>query len=598
VTVSPTPLVSISNQTICAGNSATLQAIGTPPGGSYSWSNGNTGSSITVNPSTTTTYTVTYTVNGCSAIQPGIVTVNQSPVVTASSATICSGGTATLTVTANQPGGTFSWSTGATGSSISVSPVSTTNYTVNYVLNGCTSSPVSSQVVVNSAPTVTVNNTTICAGNTATLTATPSVTGGTYLWSSGSTNQVIIVTPTATTNYTITYTASGCTPVTATGTVTVSPTPLVSISNQTICAGNSATLQAIGTPPGGSYSWSNGNTGSSITVNPTATTTYTVAYTVNGCSATQQGIVTVNQSPVVTATSATICSGGTATLTATANQPGGVFTWSTGATGSSISVSPTSTTNYTVSYAVNGCTSSLVSSQVVVNPTPTVTVNNSTICAGNSATLTATPSVAGGTYLWSSGLTNQVIIVSPTTVTTYTVTYTAIGCPPVTAAGIVTVNANPTVSLGSDTTLCEADFPYVLNASVTGLNNQFTWNTGEQTQSISITTGGTFTVNVSNSNGCTASDVIQITSDPCASLDDLNELTITIYPNPSADFVSIESNQEIKRFFLYDSNGKLVYSNSNSSNSCTIDISKWVIGVYELKLESTNSIVWKKLIKL
>ena len=598
IVVNSNPVLTVSNQNMCTGSSATLVASATPVGGSYSWSNGSTGPSITVSPTTTTTYTVTYTINGCSSVQPGIVTVNPSPIVTVSGATICSGGTATLTATANQPGGTFSWSTGATGSSISVSPVSTTNYTVSYVLNGCTSSPVSSQVVVNPAPTVTVNSSTICAGNTATLTATPSVTGGAYLWSSGSTNQVITVTPTATTNYTITYTASGCTPVTATGTVTVTQTPLVSISNQTICAGSSATLQAISTPPGGSYSWSNGSTGSSITVNPTTTTTYTVTYTVNGCSTIQPGIVTVNQSPVVTSSSATICSGGTATLTATANQPGGVFTWSNGATGSSISVSPTSTANYTVSYEVNGCTSSLVSSQVVVNPTPTVTVNNSTICAGNSATLTATPSVTGGAYSWSSGSTNQVIIVSPTTVTTYTVTYTAIGCPPVTAAGIVTVNANPTVSLGSDTTLCEADFPYVLNASVTGLNNQFTWNTGEQTQSISITTGGTFTVNVSNSNGCTASDVIQITSDPCASLDDLNELTITIYPNPSADFVSIESNQEIKRFFLYDSNGKLVYSNSNSSNSCTIDISKWVIGVYELKLESTNSIVWKKLIKL
>jgi hypothetical protein len=188
--------------------------------------------------------------------------------------------------------------------------------------------------------------------------------------------------------------------------------------------------------------------------------------------------------------------------------------------------------------------------------------------------------------------------VTPTATTNYTITYTASGCTPVTATGIITVNANPTVSLGSDTTICEADFPYVLNASVTGINNQFTWSTGEQTQSISITAGGTFTVNISNSNGCTASDVIQITSDPCASLDDLNELTITIYPNPSADFVTIESNQEIKHFYLYDSNGKLVYSNHNSSNSCTIDISKWVIGVYELKLESTNTIVWKKLIKL
>jgi hypothetical protein len=74
-------------------------------------------------------------------------------------------------------------------------------------------------------------------------------------------------------------------------------------------------------------------------------------------------------------------------------------------------------------------------------------------------------------------------------------------------------------------------------------------------------------------------------------------LVINIYPNPSSDVITIESNQEIKNVYLYDSNGKLVYSNTNSSSVYTIDVSKLVIGVYELKLESTNSIAWKKLIK-
>jgi hypothetical protein len=345
------------------------------------------------------------------------------------------------------------------------------------------------------------------------------------------------------------------------------------------------------------YSWSNGSTVPSITVTPTTTTTYTVTYTVNGCSATQAAIVTVTPPPVVTVNSATICTGGTATLSATASQPGGVFTWSTGATGNSITVSPTVTTNYTVSYVVNGCTSATTTAQVVVNQTPTVSINSATICAGNTAILTATSSSTGGTYLWSNQATTQSITVNPTVTTTYNVTYTLSGCSPATASGIVTVTPSPTVSLGADTTLCEADFPFVLTASTSGANNQFTWSTGEQSQSISIATGGIYTVNVSNSNGCTASDVIQITSDPCASIEQLTDLVINIYPNPSSDVITIESNQEIKNVYLYDSNGKLVYSNTNSSSIYTIDVSKLVIGVYELKLESTNSIAWKKLIK-
>ena len=597
IIVTANPTVSVPSQTICVGSATTIQAIGTPAGGTYTWSTGGSGPSITVTPTATTTYTVTYTVNGCSATQPAIVTVTPLPVVTATSATICSGGSATLSATASQPGGVFTWSTGATGSSISVSPTATTNYTVNYSLNGCNAAPVTVQVVVNPTPTVTVNNATVCAGTPTTLIATPSVTGGTYSWSTGSTTQQITVTPTVTTTYSLTYTASGCSPATAAGIVTVNPNPTVSVPSQTICVGSATTIQAIGTPAGGTYTWSTGGSGPSITVTPTATTTYTVTYTVNGCSATQPAIVTVTPLPVVTATSATICSGGSATLSATASQPGGVFTWSTGATGSSISVSPTATTNYTVNYSLNGCNAAPVTVQVVVNPTPTVTVNNATVCAGTPTTLIATPSVTGGTYSWSTGSTTQQITVTPTVTTTYSLTYTASGCSPATAAGIVTVNLNPTVSLGGDTTLCAADFPYTLLATVTGTNNQFTWSTGDQSQSITITTGGTYTVNVTNSSGCSASDAIQITSDPCASLEQISDWAVKVYPNPSSEVVTIESNEIFEQIYLYDSNGKLVYSNSVSANSMTIDVSKLVTGVYEMKLMNSNSIVWRKLIK-
>ena len=461
--------------------------------------------------------------------------------------------------------------------------------------------------VVLSVPPVasfTPSATTICAGQSVTFTNTSTGNPTSYAWTFQGGNPATSTATSPTVSFATagTYTvsliatnASGSN--TATQTIVVNANPTVTASNQTICAGGTATIQAAGTPSGGVYSWSNGSAVPSITVTPTTTTTYTVTYTVNGCSATQAAIVTVTPPPVVTVISATICTGGTATLSATASQPGGVFTWSTGATGNSITVSPTVTTNYTVSYVVNGCTSATTTAQVVVNQTPTVSINSATICAGNTATLIATSSSTGGTYLWSNQATTQSITVNPTVTTTYNVTYTLSGCSPATASGIVTVTPSPTVSLGADTTICEPDFPFLLTASTSGANNQFTWSTGEQSQSISIATGGIYTVNVSNSNGCTASDVIQITSDPCASIEQLTDLVINIYPNPSSDVITIESNQEIKNVYLYDSNGKLVYSNTNSSSIYTIDVSKLVIGVYELKLESTNSIAWKKLIK-
>jgi hypothetical protein len=72
---------------------------------------------------------------------------------------------------------------------------------------------------------------------------------------------------------------------------------------------------------------------------------------------------------------------------------------------------------------------------------------------------------------------------------------------------------------------------------------------------------------------------------------------VKVYPNPGSEVVTIESNEIFEQIYLYDSNGKLVYSNSVSANSMTIDVSKLVTGVYEMKLMNSNSIVWRKLIK-
>src|SRR4029079_8686048 len=146
--------------------------------------------------------------------------------------------------------------------------------------------------------------------------------------------------------------------------------------------------------------------------------------------------------PVVTVNSETICSGQTATLTATPSAPGGTYTWSPGGQSTqSITVSPTVTTTYSVSYTLPGCPSGATASgTVTVSPAPVLTVNSETICSGQTATLTATPSTPGGSYAWSpGGQSTQSISVSPTVTTTYSVSYTLPGCPSAAAAsGTVT----------------------------------------------------------------------------------------------------------------------------------------------------------------
>jgi hypothetical protein len=112
-----------------------------------------------------------------------------------------------------------------------------------------------------------VASSTICFGQSTTLQALPN--GATYSWSNGETTQSILVSPTTTSNYTVTVSIGGCAPTTATATVTVNPIPTVSIAqDQTICNGGTTTLTATGTPSGGTYLWSNGLTGNTTSVSP------------------------------------------------------------------------------------------------------------------------------------------------------------------------------------------------------------------------------------------------------------------------------------------------------------------------------------------
>ncbi|MBU2019376.1 MAG: proprotein convertase P-domain-containing protein, partial [Bacteroidetes bacterium] len=152
------------------------------------------------------------------------------------------------------------------------SPTTSSPYTLTGTdFNGCSAS-VTVPVNVNTAPSIPVNSETICAGSSATLTATPfDGGGGTYSWSpGGATTQSITVSPASTTGYTVTYSSGGCTG-TGNGTVTVNPTPTVTITNPTptVCAGTAATLTANVSQAGGTYSWMPGGaTTASITVTP------------------------------------------------------------------------------------------------------------------------------------------------------------------------------------------------------------------------------------------------------------------------------------------------------------------------------------------
>lgn len=536
MTVNPTPIITVAGTTICNGQTATLTATASVPGGTFTWNPGGmTGNSISVNPSSTTTYTVTYTApTGCIAVPaPATVTVNAIPVLSVNSPTICSGATATLTATSTIPGGTFTWNTGATGASINVTPSTTTTYTVNYSSTaGCISTPVTSTVTVNPTPTVTVSNSTICVGQSAILTATPSITPGTYLWTPGNyTTQTIQINPNNTTTYTVVYTTNlNCPSAPSTGTVTVNPTPIVTVTGTAICPGQTATITASSNIPNGTFTWNPGNlTGPSISVTPNQTTTYNVNYIApTGCFSVQQSAtVTINPTPTVTIPNDTICNGQTGTLIATPSVTGGTYLWSPGGqTTNQISATPTTTTTYNLVYSSPaGCPSVSTPSTIVVNPNPIITVQNDTICTGQTTTIGSTTNIPGGTYLWSTNATSPVITISPTVTTSYTLTYTApTGCQSLPVTGTVTVNPNPTVTI-NNVAICLGQTA-TLTASSTIPNGVYTWNPGNLTgSSVSVTpiVTTTYTVNYTASSSCIS---VPVTA------------TVTVNPIPTVNIPS------------------------------------------------------------
>ncbi|MDH4471394.1 MAG: PKD domain-containing protein [Fluviicola sp.] len=521
--------------TFCAGGSVVLTSSSAT---GNTWSTGATTQSITV--STSGTYTVTRTTGGCTSVASAgtTVTVNALPATPTISAggtlTFCAGGNVVLT--SSSATGNL-WSTGATTQSITVSTSGT--YTVNVTSGGCTSANSAGTTVtvtpLPATPTISAGGpTTFCAGGSVVLTSS-SATGN--LWSTGATTQSITVSTAGT--YTVSVTSGGCTSATSAGTtVTVNPlptTPTISAGGPTtFCAGGSVVLTSSSAT---GNTWSTGATTQSITVS--ASGTYTVTVTSGGCTSVASAGTTVTVTPLPTTPTIsaggplTFCAGGSVVLTSSSATGN---TWSTGATTQSITVTTAGT--YTVNVTSSGCTSAnSAGTAVVVNALPVIasgTVVNPTSCGTSTGSIQITGS-GTGTINWtgtSSGTLNSVTL--PTTINSlaagsYSITFTnASGCVSNTVSQGLndpTPPTTPTISAGGPTTFCSGGSVVLTSSSATGN----TWSTGATTQSITVSTGGSYAVTFTNVSGCSATSlatVVTVNPTPTISLG-----TIT---NPSA----------------------------------------------------------------
>ena len=485
------------DKTIC-GLSTNLEAIIYPDNASYNWSPTTGISFANINSPTTAitatapgVYTLTWNVTSTYGItctdQVSITFDNPTVSASASPSTICSGASSVLTASGAS---TYNWSHSlGTGSSKTVSPTSTTTYTVTGTsAEGCTNTATVT-VTVNPLPTAydVTGGGSYCSGGTGVpVGLLGSESGVNYQLQlngsdvgtsvSGTGSAISFGNQTVAGTYTVVATnatTSCVNNMTGSVTVTIDPLPTIAAtaSPSSICLGNSSVLTASSNITGTTYSWSGTlGVGSTKTVTPTSTTSYTVTGTSTaGCAGTATVSVTVNALPDISidASESTICNGQTSVLTASGAD---FYSWSHNlGTGLSKTVSPTSTTTYTVtgSYA-NGC-SSTATIQITVNPIPVIIINasNNSICFGDSSILTVIGDATQ--YSWSHNLgTSESVIIKPISITTYSVIGTnEYGC--TNSANItITVLPNADATIKPVTPLCDNLSTITLNATDSG----------------------------------------------------------------------------------------------------------------------------------
>ncbi|MBL0102289.1 MAG: gliding motility-associated C-terminal domain-containing protein [Bacteroidetes bacterium] len=450
---------------------------------------------LTLSPTTTTSYTVTGTQNGCTGTASGTITVNAIPVVTVNSPNICPGSGTTLIALGAT---TYVWSTGATTSSINVSPSSNTSYTVIGTTLGCSASAVST-VTLSSVLTVNAGlNDTICQGSSTILNATPANAGSTFSWSpAAGLSSTNIANPTANpstnTVYTVTITdANGCS---GSNQVTVSIDPPLSATATAVnstCFGahnGTATAHPIGGNAPYQYSWTGG--GNAASYSGLGSGTYNVTITdAIGCSTT--ATTSISEPAAISASISNFtnpsCNGscnGSATALAGGGTGAFTYSWNTAPVQSSATSNSLCAGNYVCTTTdANGCTSSTsvtISQPSIVTIAPITAVTG---CAGGSTNLSA--SASGGTgpynYVWSpaTGLNSTTIsnpIASPGSTTVYTLNVTDNnGCPATAQTITVAASTQLTAAASGSSTICAGSSAQLNGSASLGSGGPYTYS--------------------------------------------------------------------------------------------------------------------------
>jgi len=480
-----------SKQAVCLGDSAVLQVSSGYK--NYEWSNGENKPKITITEPGNYYVYVRDSV-GCRYslamyIAPSKFRITGYPKVA------CQGDVVTLKCPGSYSN--FLWSTGEKSREINVTQSGTYKVTVLDMDSKCNSDSVTITFVPKPSAKISTTRTSFCGGDTLILRREKGQ--GESFWypaSSSSSDSLLVRSPGM---YILGIKSSnGCW---AYDTVQIKNTPpptcTISANKQFLCDNDSLQLQANGTFK--KYQWSTRDTTSSITVKKEGTY-YVTVYTTEGCTTTAEYNVYVRLSPKVNITTdkLQICTGDTAILTANSDVNNVQYEWSDGTRNKTVKVSAPGTYYVTVTNQ-NGC-SSMAKVTLQSRPSKQVLVSAShkVICGNNPVILTASNGFS--TYLWSTGASQSTIIVNTPGI--YTVeAKDSNGCSSINQYSIKYVPLPIVTIQSSEQYWCKGD---AITLRTQDGFTAYKWSTGQSSSSVTIRDTGTYTVVVTDSNGCSS----------------------------------------------------------------------------------------------
>jgi gliding motility-associated-like protein len=500
----------------------------------FAWSSNapaatNTPSSTNISNLSAGTYTLTITDNtNCISIFDVIVDETIKPIVniTGNPQQACIGENITLNAMGAD---TYVWSTGETTTTITVPVTGSQTISLVGTIGSCISEPDTFRIEAFPVPNVVISgNTTVCGSGSTTLTATPGYV--TYEWRD---NMNVLVgfnnvfTATSSGVYTVTVSGGGGCTSTAAVTVSVTPRPIAAIvPGPTInqCVGSTLSLCGSGAT---NFIWSTGETTACINRTITGSESITlVTFEDISCPSLPSAVQVVPYSTpdvrIVEGLVVNVC-GSSTTLNA---QSAGANTYQwfdsngiiNGATSSVLNISTSGT--YTVEVTnSNGCKASETST-VTLTPRPVATITPDgalSQCIGNNIELCGT----GATnFIWSTGETTACINRTITGSESITlVTFDDISCPSLPSAVQVVPYSTPDVRIVEGLVVNVCGSSTTLNAQSAGANTYQWFDSngiinGATSSVLNISTSGTYTVEVTNSNGCKASEISTVTLTP------------------------------------------------------------------------------------